>query len=236
MSRRDAFKTAAGLLLATFVRPAPRRLLDLSEFCGDKSWRWDFRMPYAVGDWTYATDSRTCVRVRPMPADVADHTAKVPPFESLLWDHDRHRGWQPLPPLRPLVAADSDCPTCDGHGWIGDHKNPPKCPTCKGTGTDPECTHLDCRPCQGSGNARPDNCPRCQGHGVGDFPALVELDGTYFDRKQYERVYRLGGEFVMSDYPRTGGRFDVCRFRFAEGDGLMLGLDQERARERLAAV
>lgn len=219
MTRRDSFKTAAVGLLATFFRPA-RRPFDLMQFCDTmgRQHRYDLALPYTHNDWAYATDARVCVRVRPEAADVADHEGRMPPFESLSWNHAGLRGWRTLPDRPVIAAADSPCPDCDGTGNAGGVPSL-EC-ECEGFGG------LACRHCGGSGDIRPPGvaaCPGCNGMAYGVFPAFVELGGRYFDARLYAKAQRLGAEYVHDNW-NCAAEFPMLKFRFAEGDGLLMGI------------
>ena len=233
MTRRDALKTmAAGL--ATFILPAKRPAIDLAAFCsrGDCHMLYDFRSPYQVDDWTYASDRQACVRVRPALADVATGAGRVPPFARLLWDHDTLRGWKPLAPATHLPATDSECPACQGYGFAGG---------VPGFECD-ECFGMGCGACKDRGAVPPPGvaeCPACQGWVVGVHPSVVQIGGAYYSAKLYERVRALGGEFVQGPWKRQSGQDHdnpVMRFRFDGGDGLLVSLARKVAEQRVRAA
>ena len=229
MTRRDALKTmAAGL--ATFILPAKRPTIDLAAFCARDCnyFQYDFRSPYRVDDWTYASDRRACVRVRPALADVATGTGRIPPFTGLPWDHDTLRGWKPLAPIPAIRAADSDCPACKGYGFAGGVSGL-ECDSCFGMG---------CWACKGRGATPPPGvaeCPACRGHAIGVFPSVVRIDGAYYCATQYERVRSLGGEFTHGPWGPRGDE-SLMRFRFDGGDGLLVSLAQDVAERRVRAA
>lgn len=240
LTRRNALKAMAGAL-AAFVLPAPRRHIDLTAFCSRRNrGRYDLRLPYCLEDYTYATDARVCVRVRPESADVALHTGPVPPFGGLSWDHDRLRGWRPLPSLPALLADDSNCPACDGMGYPGACAQ--DCERCAGTGVVWVGSNWDlseartCRECQGTGAQAPGvpPCSFCGGKAVGRFPALVCLEGRYFDAALYEKLRELGAEFVHDNWHATPS-YPLLKVRCAAGDGLLLGVEHSAAERRRPA-
>lgn len=230
MTRRTALKAlAAGM--AAFVLPAPRRTIDLTAFCDWRkaTRRYDMAMPYELEDWTYATDSKVCVRVRPEMADAVHHVGKMPPFESLNWNHDTLRGWQPMPSRSPLLEHDGMCPACEGYGFEGGVCGN-ECETCEGTGVDGRAVSRSwrCEPCDGSGFVAPPGvakCPACKGNAMGDFPSVVELEGRYFDVALYERVRSLGAEFAFDWLTPAEFRpltSEVLKFKFSGGEGLLM--------------
>ena len=228
MTRRDAFKAAAGLL-ATFVLPAPRRVIDLRQFCRKQPYyRWDLTMPYHLHDWTYATDAHVCVRVRPLAADKADHEGWIPPFESLSWNHADIRGWRTLPERPAIVAADQPCPACDGTGNAGGVPSwECRCEGFEG---------ISCDDCGGSGELRPPGvavCPNCWGKAYGKFPSFVELDGRYFDAKLYAKAQRLGAEYVHDNW-RCRPSSPMLKFKFGGGDGLLMAVNTDAAERAIA--
>lgn len=234
MTRRDAFKAAvAGL--ASFVLPAPRRHIDLREFCGRAGTRYDLTLPFELADWTYATDAAVCVRVRPQSGDAVQRTGPVPPFEGLSWNHAGLRGWREMPRLQPLLATDSPCPSCDETGyttrqWATD------CDACWATGF----VGGDrlCRACGGRGLIPPpgaSDCPVCRGHGCGTFPSLVSLEGRWFDAGLYEKARQLGCEFVHDNWNSQPDK-PLLKFRFAGGDGLLMAMYGDTAERRVASA
>lgn len=242
MTRRDALKTMAGALVA-FVLPAPRKQIDLTQFCDRvERYRWDMRRPYCLEDWTYATDSKVCVRVRPALGDVTQDTGKMPPFGQLSWNHARLSGWRCVPRLDPIPAADSDCPKCDGTGYA------PgvcclDCPTCDATGWEwanpgvpGNFATRQCQTCGGDGGIGPPGvppCAACKGKAVGVLPSLVELGGRYFDAGLYEKVRRLNAEYVHDNWNCVPGQ-TMLRFVFDGGEGLLMGVRKESAERRIA--
>lgn len=235
MNRRSFFQLAAGSLLATFVRPTPRREIDLMAFCRRPGERFasnfDLDLPWLHADWTYATDARVCVRVRPDAADKSEREGKMPPFGSLRWDHADLRGWKSLRPLDPILA-EGECPACFDSGYAGGIVGT-ECEKCYGGGWP------DCKGCRGKGHVSPGTpeCRVCDGGRRRVFPCLVEVDGMHFDAALYGKAQQLGGEY-------TGGQLHAgdiihspgLKFRFAEGDGLLMPISVEAARNRIAAA
>jgi hypothetical protein len=227
MNRREMLKNAmAGL--ATFLLPAPRPRVDLATFCARESGsRYEMRYPFQVRDWTYATDARAIVRVRPSWSDKAESEGPIPPAALLPWDHDRLRGWKPIRQLPPLLCDDADCPECDGTGFA-DGRMGEGCEWCG----------LGCRRCNYRGvMPRPGvaDCPACKGNAIGQFPSVVKIDNRYFDVRLYRKVAALGGEAVVVDMPKSRhcDAYTHLKFRFDGGDGLLMGLDAATVERRL---
>lgn len=238
MNRRDLLKLSIASL-AAFVLPAPRKRINLSEFCGTERPKWDLRLPFVLTDWTYATDAFGCVRVRPESGDVVQREGAIPPFASLSWNHSKlNRGlWQSMPKLFPIIAADSDCPTCEGTGYAPG-VTVVECEYCYGVGhTWPgswmTTTPTLCRPCKGRGHfAVCEECRTCGGEGVGDFPAIVELNGWFYDAKLYERFRRLDGE-CCQDFWNGNASYPMMKVIFDGGEGMFMGVDRETAMRRI---
>jgi hypothetical protein len=235
MNRRDVLKTI-GAGLATFLLPAPRPRIDLAAFCArGKSCRYEMRHPFQVDDWTYATDAKAIVRVRPSWLDRAESEGPIPPAALLPWDHDKLRGWKPLRPQSPLVCDDACCPECDGTGFA-DGVCGEECGECNGFCTG--CGRSSCDTCHGRGvMPRPGvaDCPVCGGDAIGRFPAVVRLGGRYFDVRLYRKVAALGGEAVVVDVPKSRLRdaHTHLKFRFDGGNGILVGLDTAAVEWRL---
>lgn len=240
MTRRDALKTFAGTL-AAFVLPASRPRIDLMAFCGRYFLRYEMRLPHEVNDWTYATDGHVCVRVRPSVTDRVESHGKAPPFHTLTWNHDQLRGWRTLPRLQPILAADSDCPQCDGTGY-SPGITCTECEACDGLGDVWVNSNYDdgrrrpCQDCGGLGHVPPagtPECSNCHGKAVGVFPSVVKLDDSYYDAVLYEKVQALGGEFV-TDYLHARKAFPMLRFTFDGGSGLLMAIKGPLVEKRVA--
>lgn len=246
MNRREALKVVAATVLAMFVRPAPRRQIDLMSFCRKEALgKYELRLPWQVDDWTYASDARMCVRVRPVSADAVDHSGVMPPFSGLPWGQQAHRGWRELPKLEPMLADDSCCFSCGGTGYEGGVIGE-ECETCEGFGRD-FCQNVKwgmakpatCQDCKGSGVVPPPGvrtCPACLGNAVGRFPSIVQLDGEYFNYGLYEKLRRLGCEYVLGQHQLAHAAADpwqIIEVKFPEGEGLLLGIEKRAAERRL---
>jgi hypothetical protein len=210
--------------------------IDLAAFCArDKAWRYDMRQPFQVDDWTYATDAKAIIRVRPSWLDRAESEGPIPPAALLPWDHDRLRGWKPLRKMPGLLCDDADCPECDGTGFA-DGKWGRDCDECGGFCQG--CGPSSCDTCHGRGvMPRPGvaDCSACRGKAIGRFPSVVKIDGRYFDVRLYRKVAALGGEAVVVDFP-AGQLYSAgthLKFRFDGGDGILMGLDTATVERRL---
>lgn len=239
MTRREAIAVSAGTLLGLFVRPTPRRSINLLDFCGQECAKYDLRLPYVYQDWTFATDSILCVRVRPIGSDKSDHRGLIPPFEKLTFNHDRIRGWQSLPKLEPIIAQASNCPACDGYGRVGHQINWKDCTTCGGYGHQIVYSNSlghnveeKCKSCDGLGYPKSEKCRTCNGNAIGTLPGLVRLGTHYFDYGLYEKIRKLNPDYVL-DYWNSSPSMPMMKFKFAEGDGMIMGVDQNSAMRRI---
>lgn len=234
MITRRTFLQAIGCGAASFVVPGQRRNIDLMEFCGEDAMH-DYSLPHQVGEWTFATDARMAVRVRPILADAFHHKSdRVPPFARLPWDKSKLI-WRPIPKLEPIVAADSPCPKCDGTGyWPTPPESALVACDCYGEG---------CRDCDDRGDFAPGyECSMCCGKGLGKLPAMVKLDDAYVYVKYFRKFEKLGGEYAINpwSFPYQPAMRDrqvsLVRFRFADGDGMMMPIDPDSAVARIEAA
>jgi len=240
MTRREAIAVSLGAMLGTFVRPTPRRTINLLDYCGGEGFKYDCRLPYVYEDWTYATDSFICLRVRPVGSDKAEHKGKIPPFEQLTFNHEKLRGWKTLPKLDPIVAKDSYCPACNGFGRIGHQINWKDCKDCDGYGHQMTYSYWNdhgieskCKTCFGRGFPISEECQFCKGVSIATIPGIVSLNGHYFDYGIYEKVRKLNVEYVQ-DYWSGRESMPFMKFKFAEGDGMVMGLDKVSSERRIA--
>lgn len=240
VTRRDALKLAAASLVS-FILPAPRKQLDLMAYCAKRPRlaKYTLTLPYNLADWVYATEGHICVRVRPETADVEQATGRIPPFETLSWNHDRLRGWRSLPKLEPLLAKDSPCTACEGYGLEGGDVFQ-ECETCQGcgqvwTGTDYASSYpVQCRACKGKGHVKPPGakeCGVCKGEAYGVLPSVVNLEGRHFDARLYELARATGGEYTHSHWHAMP--YPLMKFAFDGGHGLLMGLDGATIERRL---
>lgn len=231
-SRRGFLGSALATALVPFVRPAPRPRIDLMQFCGrpDQLPRYDVTLPHMLGGHTFATDTKVCVRVAADPLDAVQNEGRPPPFHSLPWRHDDLRGWRTLPAPRPLLADDSNCPACEGTGNRGGVPDA-KCDECGGCGA---IGGRGCNECHRTGRRRPgtEACLACGGKAVGVFPSVVEVGGQFYAVELYEKVARLGGEYVTG--PKVAGSpHGVMMFRFDGGEGMLMPIRGDFVRPRL---
>ena len=240
MTRRESIAIMAGTLIGTFVKPMPRRSINLLDFCGSERMKYDLRLPYVYNDWTYATDSFICLRVRPNGSDKTDHKGKIPPFEQLTFNHDTLRGWKSLPKLDPIIATDTYCQECNGYGRIGYQINWKECRDCQGYGHQMKyddssdlLIEKKCKSCHGNGFPISEKCPKCNDKPIATMPGIVCLNGHYFDYNNYEKIRKLNVEFICETLndPKP---IPMLKFKFSEGDGMMIGLDKNIAEERIS--
>jgi hypothetical protein len=183
--------------------------------------KFDLKRPFEQEDFTYATDARICLRVRPQAGDLLDTGGlKLPPAAGLRWDHEQLTGWRPWK-LDRLEIADGICFKCDGKGWIG---NIVVCQTCDGEG---------CAQCFNSGNLGDATCPRCEAKMFRKEPWHAFVGPYKIDVRYFRKILRLGdveyaeGPPVRAPhYPglKDNGPYTPIRFRFAEGAGLLCTL------------
>jgi hypothetical protein len=244
MNRREFMGSAVAAALASFILPSPRKRIDLRNFCASEEHpRWSMKMPYEVEEFTYATDGKICVRVRPQLGDKVVSQGPIPPFGSLQWGHDKLTGWRSLRRLSPVEAIDSCCPTCDGYGHTSDGIMR-ECEQCVGTGhvwvgSDYDISHpKKCPRCKGAGHFPPVGaiiCPTCDGYAIGTFPTIVEIDGQYFDAKLYSKAWSLDGEYLLDNF-NSCPSYPMLRLRFDGGVGLLMGLDKAESIHRIEGV
>lgn len=239
LSRRQALIGTAAAL-AAFVLPAPRRRLNLMDYCGHGFGQYNLTLPWTVEDYTYATDAQICLRVRPESGDRTQREGKIPPVGDLTWNHDHLQGWQDLPKLEPILAARSWCPVCDGSGLAG-KAIMQECEICQGTGNNWDgngwnlSVPVPCKPCHGQGHVPPPGvalCPACKGKAIGIFPSVVCLEGHYFDAKLYEKARVLGGDYWRDNWHGMPDQ-PLLRFRFEGGLGQLMGLNTREVEHRI---
>lgn len=218
-TRREAMGVALAALVPSWVRRTPAAV-PLGAFCAP-AWdganrRYDFTRPFVqageVGLSTYATDSRIAVRVGAGWADRGADAGRLPPAAGLPWPHDALGGWRRWPAERPLVAAEADCPACDGFGTATGRPGP-ECRPCDGFG---------CTQCDGHGFAGP-RCRACRGKGVGTHPAFQEV-GSEIVAVKYDRLVRRhlrDAEYAVVPFGRPGFG-NVVAVRFDGGCGLLM--------------
>lgn len=240
MTRREAIAVSIGAMIGTFIRPTPRRTINLMDYCGGEMLRYDCRLPYVFEEWTYATDSFICLRVRPVGSDKTDHKGEIPPIEKLTFNHDTLRGWKTLPKLNPIIATDTYCQECNGYGRIGYQINWKECRDCQGYGHQMEydgssdlLIEKKCKSCHGNGFPIAEKCPKCNGKPIATMPGIVCLEGHYFDYNNYEKIRKLNVEFICETLndPKP---IPMLKFKFSEGDGMMIGLDKNIAEKRIS--
>lgn len=128
----------------------------LMEFCKDTG-NPNAKLPYSIGDYTYATDGFIFVKV----SRIAEFTEnpKAPDTEKI--EYGEIKAWYPVKNIKPPKAI--DCEVCEGEG-----KNF-TCPECSGCGTVwlsnawSEYPGIKCNLCNGTGKI--DFCEECNGTG-----------------------------------------------------------------------
>jgi hypothetical protein len=127
--------------------------------------------PWRDGDWVYATNGKSAVRVPATPETLAQipdapegaESLTPPPVASMMQALDFSLCTAPLPSLRPdprgvpREAPCDDCGTCEACGGEGtclcsQCENEHDCGQCDGKGT--VCATKDCKTCRGEGVIR----------------------------------------------------------------------------------
>jgi hypothetical protein len=111
-------------------------MIDLEKFCSTDLTRPYLMKPFTIGEWTYATNGRICVRVPAM--------AEWPSIEKTIAAPELFAApvteFRPLPKIEfPPPDEDDECESCNGRGCEHD------CPDC-------ECI---CEQCNGTGEVPP---------------------------------------------------------------------------------
>jgi hypothetical protein len=251
MNRRSFLKTtaavgAAALLCPSLlIQPQRRRSIDLRTFCATAPYPHKDRAgkpinmahPFEQQDLTYATDSRVCVRVAPVPADSTLGRADLPPAADLpWWDHRTRTGFVEAPEHPTIIEAEDWCLTCDGRG-VANYSQTIEHEACEGFG---------CQKCEQTGRMMPNGtvppwCPACDGNAKVVRPSIVIVGSAWYAIEQWERLRTLGS-FELSPAGNVMDRARWCvanwhihpsRFVFAEGVGLQMPLDPETAQKRI---
>lgn len=248
LTRRSALKALAAAVLAPCwrIEPAPRRRINLAEFCRHgqplaycNGNRYDMASPFVTGDHTYATDARVAVRVAPEAGDKRQGGPIPPPPAAGLpwWDHDRLRGWREWPERPEVVTCADYCLRCEGRGYLGEAVD---CVACQGLGRlyhagDWEVigVWVDCEACDGSGHTGTGGrCPDCHGQPWGAYGGLVQLrSGLWVDVHYWRKVAATGGAEWWA--PADSGDGKPIRWRCGDGDGLLMPLEALAASRRI---
>lgn len=212
MNRRSFGATVGGLMASWFITPAKRRV-DLSKFCHDEVTRFDMTRPFHQLDWTFATDGRVCLRVRPASGDRRDDgEVRLPPALRLPWLHDETRGWRSLSAFKPCDPQ--KCVECSGSGHI--RAVGVRCLKCHGTTEDTWCCWCP-----------QETCGVCNGSGTG---VMSFTDGrSRIDVRQRARLLTLGEVDYATHEWANGLRRDpfdqtILMIRYDGGDGLQMPL------------
>ena len=151
-----------------------------------------------------------------MPAEPSE---SLPPVGVLPWDHAERGGWRSWPAKCHLLARDTECPTCDGEGFVVRNGMAATCERCegKGKGVFPGVqalagVHID---------AAYDSLIRSQ---VGACEYRVT--------RAVRSSYRLPVNPRYKDSGRTLKPTEMVfvQFRFAGGDGLLMPLTYAESR------
>lgn len=226
LNRREALKTLlAGALLPSWHVLAPKRHLDLTQFCAaEPGIRYDMTKPFIQAGKLYATDAAICVRMPTQWDDEPQSEIRLPPVERIPW---RFHSWPKVERATVLNAMDW-CATCEGAGYLAFRE----CSECYGTG-EGEDGWNECHLCNGAGKVGTTKCTTCHGTPYIPQPCLVHVQANgvdaFFARKYWDKIQAIGGvEVVVRESVPTdlSSPYELLGFRFDGGEGLLMGLDR----------
>lgn len=174
-------------------------------------------LPFSSGEFTYACDHRTIVRI-PRLADVPENPKA--PVADKIWES------VPLGVMKPLVIDetrvidDEACRLCDGGGKVYPQKT---CEKCDGEGECAECGET-CRKCSGTGKMKiglekTDLCPLCAGTGYSR--RTLKWGNSNFNVAFLRRIQTLPNCSLLES---GDGEGKPHQFIFDGGDGLVIGM------------
>lgn len=214
MTRRDAIKAGLGGLFATLLNWPTTNRIDMLQFCGRHSYRYDVTKPFEQGGFAYATDMKICVRTNHLEDATEAGDVRFPPAFKLAWDG---KGWND----KGFITL----PRCEPVAWEGG-----PCYECE---QEVRCKCIDgCWDCAWSGYLDR-RCPKCKD----DKPlSAVMVHGAKMDIQQYRKLMTLPGAEVkrvagvlspsnVSSHFKPAPEYLV---RFNGGQAVMLGI-AERA-------
>lgn len=144
--------------------------------------RYAINVPFRIGNYIYATDGRTAVRMK-APTGFRQPKGEFPPVDTVGWNEPRGEPVD-LPDPGPAPERGPKCERCKGKG-VG----PVDCEQCRGTGECEcyACGHTtDCGECDGDGKVlkKGEKCPDCGGEGYRPADdAESEADGLLITDK-----------------------------------------------------
>ena len=181
----------------------------LLKFCKDAG-RETMRLPYSIGDYTYATDDIILIRVPRMPE--YSENPKAPDPEKIEYERNPEK-WYSVGDIKKLKSADCDfcggegknfvCPECDGHGtvWLSNNYS--------------EYPGIDCNSCDGKGKIA--FCEECNGTGKVFQQTLMDFHGVTFDQNYLA---------LLSELPNCEigliSKTAATPFRFDGGSGIIM--------------
>ena len=205
--------------------PSPTAI-DWSLFVGSDSSRYAIDEPWIRSGWKCATDRRIAIRVgAPNEPDTPDPERQRFPkmLEMPEWRVSEDEAWLPWPSAPPVWGF-GDCPECDGDGYLGAH--------CACDGGSSAC------PCFARNGRLGKRCQACVGalphpghgepEGYGWLPAFHRVGCQLIHQKYHRRIMSLPGPIEFIDRPdneRIREWAAPIRFRFANGDGLVMPCD-----------
>jgi len=177
--------------------------IDLIPFCDTYNTRYAINTPRIIDGQAYATDCRVLIRCDPSHAnDFTGEDGKFPKVQSFMEKIAQVKKWG-------LVEVES-CNHCNSKGTITS-----QCDVCDSLGnyTCPTCEHeQECFECDGNGNVTKD-C-QCRERTIGK----VMLAAKYL----YLVDHLPGVEWQLD-----AKQADPVFFRFAHGDGALMGISTE---------
>ncbi len=187
--------------------------IKLSDFCAATDQRAKLKLPFTVGESTYATDGRIIIKV-PKREGITTG-ADAPDFSRLNWNHDGVKDWVDIPKISKSQLK--RCLICDGCGTTT------KCKECYGDGVvgfynDHHDYTCECQSCNGDGGhpGGPDICTACEG--VGATAVSVAIGDALLGSTYLKKIATLPNAKIDGQGTPLGM---IC-FKFDGGIGLLM--------------
>jgi hypothetical protein len=152
MNRRNFLSTVSSLAASALVPswlPKIANKINLMPFCTDNFRRYSIAEPFIQNDqdgqpFQFATNARICLKLATSERPTNNADIKLPPASELPWFEGKE-GWRSWPKRNYLMATESECPDCDGEGFVCVKGFCETCRTCggKGEGTFPDVQQID---------------------------------------------------------------------------------------------
>lgn len=199
--------------------------IDITQFCNAHDPRTSLRQPWTLGEYTYASDGHSIIRV----PRIADITGEGVSIIHLPWDHDSITEWHPVPSDIP-DSRRVECKSCEGTGKIitcedcnGDGEVQYEYSSLSGKTYDAD---IECPVCEGRGkmNGDGERCEDCDGHGYSFESVAVKVEylGLYVSNHLLKRVKDLPGVMISIKGIATPHDLPIVRFKFDGGVGLIM--------------